>query len=184
MAKVYTKTGDDGTTGLIGGARVKKHDSRLEAYGTVDELNSAIGVVAAYVDSEHDVQVLRDIQTVLFVVGSHLATDESAHELKEQMPCKVSDIAAIEAEIDAITTQLSPLKHFVLPGGCKSASHAHMARTVCRRAERRIVEMAELIEVEESLLVYINRLSDYLFVLSRKLNLDENQEEIFWMPNK
>lgn len=184
MVKVYTKTGDDGTTGLIGGSRVKKFDNRLEAYGTVDELNSAIGVVAAYLEHGNELDVIRRIQSQLFVIGSHLATDESAQELEEQLPCSESDIEFLEIEIDQISQELPPLKHFVLPGGCGAAAHAHLARTICRRAERRIVEMSEMIDIDNQLIKYINRLSDYLFVLSRKLNVVKKQEEIFWKPNK
>ncbi|MFV0521275.1 MAG: cob(I)yrinic acid a,c-diamide adenosyltransferase [Mangrovibacterium sp.] len=184
MTKVYTKTGDDGTTGLIGGSRVKKFNNRLEAYGTIDELNSAIGVIAAYLLDDHDLKVIRNIQNLLFVIGSHLATDESAQELKTQLPCEESDIELLENEIDVITTELPPLRHFILPGGCPAAAYAHLARAICRRAERRIVEMAEMIEVDKQLVKYINRLSDYLFVLSRKLNVQEDYSEVFWKPNK
>ncbi|MFV0290149.1 MAG: cob(I)yrinic acid a,c-diamide adenosyltransferase [Mangrovibacterium sp.] len=184
MAKLYTKTGDDGTTGLIGGARVKKFDMRLEAYGTIDELNSAIGVLAASVSENHDLQVLNNIQNLLFVIGSHLASDESAHELKRELPCSDDDVKQLESEIDAISILLPPLNHFILPGGSLAAAQAHMARTICRRAERRIVEMSELISVENNLLIYVNRLSDYLFAFSRKLNQESNQSEVFWIPNK
>ncbi len=184
MAKVYTKTGDDGTTGLIGGSRVKKFDNRLEAYGTIDELNSAIGVVGAYIDDSHDLEIIANIQDRLFVIGSHLATDESSQELKVQLPCEESDVLMLENEIDIIVTELPPLNHFVLPGGCKAAAHAQLARTICRRAERRIVEMADMIEIDNQLIKYVNRLSDYLFVMARKLNVQESCPEVFWNPNK
>lgn len=184
MTKVYTKTGDDGTTGLIGGTRVKKFDNRLEAYGTIDELNSAIGIVAAYLNDEHDLEVINKIQNILFVVGSHLASDESAQTLKEQLLCTKADIKLLEQEMDRMTAELPQLKHFVLPGGCPPAAHTHLARTICRRAERRMVEMGELIEIDAELTQYINRLSDYLFVLSRKLNVEEHHDETFWQPKK
>ncbi|PTN06340.1 cob(I)yrinic acid a,c-diamide adenosyltransferase [Mangrovibacterium marinum] len=180
--RIYTKTGDDGTTGLIGGSRVKKYDSRLEAYGTVDELNSFVGLVLSGVEDERVRKLLTDVQAKLFVIGAHLAMDENAGDLKQQLPCSEVDIEALEKEMDRMFEELPRLNHFILPTGCQTAAYAHVARTVCRRAERRIVELADKISVDENLVKYINRLSDYLFVLSRKLNQDKKIPETPWIP--
>ena len=187
MAKevqIYTKTGDDGTTGLIGGTRVKKYDSRLEAYGTVDELNSHVGLVLSATHDRRMREVLTDVQSKLFVIGAHLAMDDNAGAMKEQLPCTEADIALLETEMDAMFEILPKLNHFILPTGCQAAAFAHVARTVCRRAERRIVELAEKTEVDQQLVKYINRLSDYLFVLSRKLNFDQKITETPWISGK
>ncbi|WP_372772842.1 cob(I)yrinic acid a,c-diamide adenosyltransferase [Mangrovibacterium sp.] len=184
MAKemqIYTKTGDDGTTGLIGGSRVKKYDIRLEAYGTVDELNSQIGLLLSTAEDERARAVLTDVQSKLFVIGAHLAMDESAGALKEQLPCTEADVQVLENEMDAMFELLPKLNHFILPTGCQAAAYAHVARTVCRRAERRIVELADQNTVDSNLVKYINRLSDYLFVLSRKLNFDKKIAETPWI---
>jgi cob(I)alamin adenosyltransferase len=179
--RIYTKTGDDGTTGLIGGSRVKKYDIRLEAYGTVDELNSWIGVVLSTGIDEQAKGVLGKIQQKLFVIGAHLATGENAAVLKEQWPCKEEDIILLETEMDRMFSILPRLSNFILPGGSLSASYCHVARTVCRRAERRIVELSEKTEINPQLIKYINRLSDYLFVLSRKVLHDMKVPEILWV---
>lgn len=179
--RIYTKTGDDGTTGLIGGSRVKKYDIRLEAYGTVDELNSSVGLVLSGVKDEPTREVLTDVQNKLFVIGAHLAMDENAGDLKKQIPCTEQDIELLEKEMDRMFEVLPQLNHFILPTGCQTAAFAHVARTVCRRAERRIVELAEKTEVDRNLAKYVNRLSDYLFVLSRKLNLDKKVAETPWI---
>jgi cob(I)alamin adenosyltransferase len=178
--QIYTRTGDDGTTGLIGGTRVKKFDIRLEAYGTIDELNSYIGVVRSLQTDEHADKVLEKIQHKLFVIGAHLASDESAGMIKKQLPCSEADVVLLEKEMDQLFTVLPKLNNFILPGGCQASSFCHVARTVCRRAERRIVELSEKIEVDSDLIKYINRLSDYLFVLSRKISLDQKAPEILW----
>lgn len=182
--RIYTKTGDDGTTGLIGGSRVKKYDIRLEAYGTVDELNSWVGTIRSMDIDTHVKDVLEKIQQKLFVIGAHLATDDSAVALKSQLPCDEADSEMLEKEMDEMFTVLPRLNHFILPGGCLPASYCHLARTVCRRAERCIVELAEKGDVDPRLIVYVNRLSDYLFVLSRKLSLDLNVPETLWIPGE
>jgi cob(I)alamin adenosyltransferase len=180
--KIYTKTGDKGTTGLIGGTRVKKNDHRLNAYGTIDELNSFIGVIRSFQSNESVDNVLERIQNKLFVIGAHLATDASVSQVKKQFPVSESDILILEKEMDMMNLELPELRNFILPGGCQAASFCHVARTVCRRAERLIVELAEKVEIESTLIIYINRLSDYLFVLSRKVSADQNSPEILWLP--
>lgn len=180
--KIYTRTGDDGTTGLIGGSRIKKHNIRLEAYGTIDELNSYIGLIRSIQTDEHADKVLEIIQNKLFVIGANLATDDSIDLIKKQLPCKKADIELLEKEMDEMNNSLPELRNFILPGGCQASSFCHVARTVCRRAERRIVELAENKEVDQHLIKFINRLSDYLFVLSRKVTLDQKAPEILWSP--
>ncbi|MFY9153822.1 MAG: cob(I)yrinic acid a,c-diamide adenosyltransferase [Prolixibacteraceae bacterium] len=180
--KIYTRTGDNGTTGLVGGTRVKKYDIRLEAYGTVDELNSYIGLIRSKQNDKHADEVLEKIQHKLFVIGSNLATEDSLETIKKQMPCKKSDVEMLENEMDLMIAVLPELRNFILPGGSETSSFCHVARTVCRRAERRIIELAEKAEVDTNLIKYINRLSDYLFLLSRKVMLDQNLPEILWNP--
>lgn len=174
---VYTRTGDKGMTSLVGGSRVAKTDVRLEAYGTVDELNSFIGLLMTYLDGS-DRLFMQNVQNKLFVVGGYLATDQSKHELVCQIT--VQDVEEMELAIDEADGGLPPLKAFVLPGGSQGAAVCHVCRTVCRRAERRILALAELHPVAPELIAYINRLSDYLFVLSRKINLQQKNDEIFW----
>lgn len=181
--KIYTRTGDDGTTGLIGGSRVKKYDIRFEAYGTVDELNSYIGVVRSLQTDKHSDLVLEKIQNKLFVIGAHLATDNSITLIKKQMPVGETDILMLEQEMDEMNELLPELRNFILPGGCQATSFCHVARTVCRRAERLIVELSDKAEVETDLIIYMNRLSDYLFVLSRKVSMDLKAPEILWSPD-
>jgi cob(I)alamin adenosyltransferase len=180
MAKVYTKTGDKGKTGLIGGVRVDKHNPRLEAYGTVDELNSFIGLIRAFEIGENERNVLESVQSKLFTVGAHLAVDEEHSELKDKYNCSTSDIEFLEKEIDLVNGNLPEMNCFVLPGGSKLVSYTHIARTVCRRAERRITELMEYTDVNEEVLKYVNRLSDYLFVLSRKFAIDNKVVEVEW----
>ena len=180
--KIYTRTGDDGTTGLIGGSRVKKYDLRLEAYGTVDELNSFLGVVRSLQTDEHADLVLEKIQNKLFVIGANLASDNTITLIKKQMPVGETDILLLEQEMDAMNEVLPELKNFILPGGSQATSFCHVARTVCRRAERLIVELSEKAEVDPNLIKFINRLSDYLFVLSRKVSIDQKSAEILWSP--
>ena len=178
--KIYTKTGDDGTTGLFGGPRVGKDDMRIEAYGTVDELNSVLGVVRAEelpVDVE---QCLTQLQSQLFSVGAELATPEpAAHGTALIGP---AEIAAIESVIDRFEQRLSPLKQFILPGGTRAAALLHLARTVCRRAERRLVTLtrASSEPVANELVVYLNRLSDLLFVLAREVNRAAGRPDVPW----
>lgn len=180
--KIYTRTGDDGTTGLIGGSRVKKHNIRLESYGTIDELNSYIGLIRSMQTDQHADQILEIIQNKLFVIGANLATEESITLIKKQLPCKKADIELLEKEMDRMNNDLPELRNFILPGGSQAASFCHVARTVCRRAERKIVELSEKAEVDPNLIKFVNRLSDYLFVLSRKINLDQKTPEILWSP--
>ncbi|WP_418698460.1 cob(I)yrinic acid a,c-diamide adenosyltransferase [Bacteroides sp.] len=177
---VYTKTGDKGTTSLVGGTRVPKTHIRLEAYGTVDELNSNLGLLITYLSDEQDKLFLQQVQDKLFSVGSHLATDQEKTQLKAVSVITPELVETMEHEIDRLDSLLPPLSAFVLPGGSRGAAVCHICRTVCRRAERRILALAEQVEVSHELLAYVNRLSDYLFVLSRKINRDEKNDEIFW----
>lgn len=180
---IYTKTGDKGKTSLIGGTRVEKYNIRLEAYGTIDELNSHVGLLWAYVETPKDKDFLRKMQNKLFDVGSHLATDQSKVPLHKTSVILPSEIEDIELYIDEMDSELPPLKNFVLPGGGLSSAQAHVCRTVCRRAERRILELADVVSISPELLAYVNRLSDFFFVLSRKLNKDEGKDEILWDTN-
>ncbi len=182
--KIYTKTGDDGTTGLIGGSRVKKYDVKLEAYGTVDELNSHIGLILATEIDDRTKQFLLQVQSKLFIIGAQLATDVNTSSFKEQIPCREEDILVMEQEIDYLLEELPQLQNFLLPSGSIGTAYAHVARTVCRRAERRIVELAEKEEVNENLIKYVNRLSDYLFALARKITHDLKLPENLWFPPK
>lgn len=177
---VYTKSGDRGTTSLVGGTRVPKTHVRLEAYGTVDELSAHLGLLATYLAEEADRRFIQQVQNQLFVVGTHLATDQSRTELKTAGIVTREQVETMEHEIDRIDSLLPPLSAFVLPGGSRGAAVCHICRTVCRRAERRILALAAEAAVSPELLSYVNRLSDYLFVLSRKMNQDEKKEEIFW----
>jgi len=178
--RVYTRTGDDGTTGLIGGTRVKKYDLRLEAYGTVDELNSWIGLIRSQDINSDDIHDLIEIQNKLFVIGALLATDTSIVERQEHLTCCGDDILFLEKRMDQILDGLPPLTNFLLPGGSNAVSYCHLARTVCRRAERRTYQLSAETQVSEEVLKYLNRLSDYLYVLSRKVAADSGIEEIPW----
>lgn len=177
---VYTKTGDKGTTSLVGGTRVPKTHVRLEAYGTVDELNSNLGLLNTYLQNEDERDFILGIQHKLFVIGSHLATDQEKTRLKSASIISAGDIESIEREIDKLDEQLPELRAFILPGGSRGAAVCHICRTVCRRAERRILALSETTTVSPEVLAFVNRLSDYLFVLSRKINFDEQNNEIFW----
>ncbi len=178
--KIYTKTGDDGTTGLIGGSRLKKYDLRLEAYGTIDELNAAIGVLRSAKLPEDVIAIINKIQNKLFNIGSLLASDEKGEAFTANLAITESDIKILEDAIDGYQNQLPVLTHFIIPGGNFSSAQCHVARTVCRRAERRILEFAEHSKVHPEIVIYINRLSDFFFVLSRKLGFDNNIEEVSW----
>ena len=188
--KIYTKTGDDGTTGLFGGTRVSKHHIRINSYGTVDELNSWVGMLRDQGLEKHDDAVLLKIQNHLFTMGAMLATDPEKAKLKsgkERLNIPLlheKDVQMLEDEIDAMNKKLPPMTHFILPGGHPTVSTCHIARTVCRRAERMTSLLHEHEAVEEHVLSYINRLSDYLFVLARKLSTQLNVDEIKWMPEK
>ncbi len=178
-SKIYTQTGDGGMTSLVGGERVSKTHFRLEAYGTVDELNSFIGLLIEEIQEENDLQILREIQYILFSVGSYLATGESKFS---STPCciKEENILLLEKEIDKTDEMLPKLNHFILPGGCKSAALSHICRTICRRAERNIYKITEFAHVEKDILRFINRLSDYFFILARKQCHINKKSEILW----
>ncbi|SHE76418.1 cob(I)alamin adenosyltransferase [Mariniphaga anaerophila] len=178
--KIYTKTGDDGSTGLVGGSRVKKYDIRLEAYGTVDELNALIGVIRSAKLPENHAATLVEIQNKLFNIGSLLASDERGRAFTERLSITEQNISFLENAIDEMEEGLPALKHFILPGGDFAAAQCHVARTVCRRAERRILEFAEKEEVQPEIVKYVNRLSDFLFVLARKLAVNSGIEESPW----
>jgi cob(I)alamin adenosyltransferase len=179
--KIYTKTGDKGSTSLIGGTRVPKHHIRIESYGTVDELNSYIGLIRDQDIADLDKQTLKEIQDRLFTIGSMLASDPEKSRMK--IPdLHNEDIELLENEMDRMSEVLPELKHFVLPGGNTTASYCHIARCVCRRAERITVHLAEMEWVDEKTIIYLNRLSDYLFTLSRKVIFDNKNEENKWLP--
>lgn len=179
-SNLYTATGDKGTTSLVGGKRVSKCDARLEAYGTTDELNAHIGLLVAMMPSGDDVTLLRRIQDSLFIVGSALATDLATTTLHEASRLKEEEITCVEQRIDYLDSQVPPLCKFVLPGGAAAAAQAHVCRTVCRRAERCICTLAEHHQVADNVQRYVNRLSDYFFVLARYINHTTSTPEIFW----
>lgn len=185
-SNLYTRTGDLGTTALCGGSRVRKNDQRVEAYGTVDELNAHLGLLRSSLSSVDAMSSVSDtlllIQNKLFNIGSYLATEHSEGVVNAINGLDHSAINALELAIDALDSPLPPLHFFVLPGGTMQASFAHVARTVCRRAERQIVTLAESTPVDPDVLRYVNRLSDYLFALSRYLNVAAGEEEIAWNP--
>jgi cob(I)alamin adenosyltransferase len=179
--KIYTKTGDTGQTGLIGGTRIWKNDPRLEAYGTIDELNAFIGVLTTGALPEGILPFLQNIQHKLFAVGSHLATDQSKVALKAASIIREEDILELEKEIDRMDEALPPLDNFVLPGGSAGGAASHVCRTVTRRAERKIMELLQSdIKIDVTILKYINRLSDYFFTLSRFITVSEGFKEFFW----
>ena len=180
--KIYTKTGDKGTTGLIGGTRVPKHHLRIECYGTVDELNSYIGMIKdTQPDNEHLFFQLNEVQDRLFTIGSALASDPAKSKMK--LPdLHESDVKVLEDEMDHMNEILPELSSFILPGGSTNASWIHLARCVCRRCERLVSQLSEDNEIPHLALIYLNRLSDYLFVLARKTLYDENKPEIVWKP--
>jgi cob(I)alamin adenosyltransferase len=188
--KVYTKTGDKGTTALFGGTRVPKDHDRIESYGTVDELNSHIGLIRDQDINIHYKGVLIEIQDRLFTVGALLATPPEKEVLKngelrlKKLGIIETDIEFLEKEIDNMEEALPPMTHFVLPGGHTTVSYCHIARCVCRRAERLSVHLSHNEPVAEITIKYLNRLSDYLFVLARKLTLDLNAAEVQWIPRK
>ena len=188
--KIYTKTGDKGTTALFGGTRVPKHHIRIESYGTIDELNSQLGMLRDQQVDEKSLQMLLKIQNQLFTIGSILATDPEKATLKSgkerlDIPrISSDDISQLEQEIDSMNEELPPMTHFVLPGGHQTVSVCHICRCVCRRAERLATALYELEPYDEQVLQYLNRLSDYLFVLARKLSKDLQANEIQWIPKK
>lgn len=179
--KIYTKTGDQGETSLIGGTRVSKDHDRIEAYGTIDELNSYLGLVKDSIPLSSEQQVLSIVQDRLFSIGSHLAADPSKSrmvlpEIKEE------DVKLLEQAMDRMDEKLPPLKNFILPGGHPIVSHCHIARCICRRAERAVVRLDHQEKVETIILHYLNRLSDYLFVLARFVGKELNIIETAWKP--
>lgn len=188
--KVYTKTGDKGTTALFGGTRVPKHHIRIDSYGTVDELNSYIGLIRDQEIPPRSKEILIHIQNKLFTVGAVLATDPEKMTLKNgkdrlNIPrITAEDIQLLETEMDMMDNDLPPMTHFVLPGGHTTVSYCHIARCVCRRAERLATALYDLEPFDEHTLAYLNRLSDYLFVLARKLSHHLAAEEIKWIPEK
>jgi len=188
--KVYTKTGDAGTTALFGGTRVPKDHARIESYGTVDELNSHIGLIRDQEMNTHYKEILIEIQDRLFTVGAILATPPEKEVMKngelrlKKLGIVESDIELLENEIDAMEEALPPMTHFVLPGGHTTVSYCHIARCVCRRAERLAVHLSHNEPVAPIAIKYLNRLSDYLFVLARKLSHDLNANEVQWIPRK
>jgi cob(I)alamin adenosyltransferase len=179
--KIYTKTGDDGTTSLLGGKRVSKADLRIETYGTVDELNAYIGLLRDQQVNQHRMTDLLVIQDKLFTIGARLAVDpESKHPKIPNLDQE--DVRFLEVAIDRLEQTLPPMRNFVLPGGHQSVSFCHIARTVCRRVERLAIALSQNSQVESVVIVYLNRLSDYLFVLSRTMAQELNTEEIPWTP--
>ena len=188
--KIYTKTGDKGTTALYGGTRVKKYNVRIDSYGTVDELNSYIGLINDQKIDERIKKVLLKIQNELFTLGAMLATPPEKETLKsgkERLNIPKIDeesIHFLEQEIDKMDSELPQMTHFILPGGHQTVSFCHIARCVCRRAERLCVELNDLESVDANILKYLNRLSDFLFTLARKLSKDLAVEEIKWIPQK
>jgi cob(I)alamin adenosyltransferase len=172
--KIYTKTGDTGETGLYGGARVPKYHPRVEAYGTVDELNSHIGLVRDLMETPQYLSVLKEIQDRLFTIGAVLASDPEKPLMVSDL--KDTDIQLLENQIDSMESALPALKNFILPGGHPTISYCNIARTVCRRAERLVVAL----NADPLSIIYLNRLSDYLFVLGRKVGLDLGVEEVIW----
>jgi len=188
--KVYTKTGDDGTTGLFGGTRVPKHHIRIDSYGTVDELNSWLGLIRDQKINEIHQQQLIVIQEHLFTVGAILATDPEKEILKngeERLKITkvgLSEIKFLEQAIDEMDGELPQMTHFILPGGHTTVSYCHIARTVCRRAERIATLLYESEPFDTNVIMFLNRLSDYLFVLARKLSYNLHANEIKWIPKK
>jgi cob(I)alamin adenosyltransferase len=179
--KIYTKTGDKGTTALFGGKRVSKADLRIETYGTIDELNSYVGLVRDQDVNQQRAGTLIEIQDRLFTIGSILATEPGNTKVK--IPHLIdSDVVFLEKEIDAMDSQLPPMRFFVLPGGHRSVSVCHITRTVCRRAERLVIALNATEPVDDLVVKYLNRLSDYLFMLSRMMTHELKVEETPWKP--
>ncbi|GIW77233.1 MAG: ATP--cob(I)alamin adenosyltransferase [Phycisphaerae bacterium] len=182
--KIYTRTGDDGTTGLIGGDRVRKSDPRLECYGTVDELNASIGLVQVIAPTWL-VEWLTPIQNELFVIGSFLAAPENDPTAQKYLPALDENmIGRLEMQIDQVETELPRLKYFVLPGGTELSARLHLARTVCRRAERLVVAFSMDRPINPVILTYLNRLSDWLFVMSRLSNHRSGVPDVPWIPQR
>lgn len=180
--KVYTKKGDKGKTSLLGGTRVSKADVRIESYGTIDELNSYLGLLRDHLENAKiDQNRILDIQEILFSIGAHLANDPENSKFSPPQ-LNLHHIENLEKWIDGMDSELEPMKNFILPGGNIKVSHCHVARCICRRAERAVVRLNDYAEVEGFIIKYLNRLSDYLFVLSRKISKEFNAKEIPWKP--
>ncbi len=188
--KIYTKTGDAGTTALFGGTRVNKDHIRIESYGTVDELNSYLGLLRDQSIDEKHITTLLEIQDRLFTIGAIMATPPDKETLKngtarlQNLGIIVEDITFLENEMDHMENSLAPMTHFILPGGHPTVSHCHIARCICRRAERLAVHLNQFEPIHPLALTYLNRLSDYLFVLARKLSAELGANEIKWIPRK
>lgn len=188
--KIYTKTGDNGTTSLFGGTRVPKHHIRIDSYGTIDELNSWLGLIGDQEISVLQKEQLNTIQKKLFTIGAILATEPEKALLKNGsdrlsiQKINEADISFLERAMDQMDEELPQMTHFILPGGHTTVSYCHIARTVCRRAERKTTVLHENEPFDDSVLIYLNRLSDYLFVLARKLSMELKVEEIKWIPEK
>lgn len=178
--KIYTKTGDKGMTSLVGGTRVEKYHLRLESYGTIDELNSHIGLIYDLTDNLEIKNILSKIQHSLFNIGSYLANEKPEEQTISII--NQADISILEEKMDEFVSELPELKNFILPSGHVLTSQTHIARTVCRRAERNIVKLSQEIEINEAVIIYVNRLSDFLFILARKFLKDFNKMEITWNP--
>ena len=181
LNKIYTKTGDGGDTALGDGERVLKDSLRVSAYGNVDELNASIGIITLYANTELK-RKLKNIQNDLFDIGADLCVPISEKN-KDRLRLSTNQIETLELEIDEMNSMLEPLNSFVLPGGCRSATFLHMARTICRRAERSVVSLRSQEEINNNTLIYLNRLSDWLFVASRVEN-QENSSEVLWAPGR
>ena len=185
--KLYTRSGDDGSTGLFGGDRVSKDHPRVEAYGTIDELNASIGLVASSCDAEnqctaHFLVIFESLQSRLFDIGADLATPEGSRHEAKVARIEQSHIDEAEAWIDEIDSANEPMKSFVLPGGCELAARLHVARTVCRRAERKLVNLGRVASTNPLALIYVNRVSDLLFAMARRANKEAGVGDVPWMP--
>ncbi len=180
--KIYTKTGDQGKTSLIGGTKVAKSSLRIESYGTIDELNSFIGLLIDNLDNKQGKKMLKEVQDRLFTIGASLACDPDKESKMKIPDLNEADIRLLEDEIDKMQSKLPEMKHFILPGGHVAVSTAHIARCVCRRAERACVHLHEAEFVEPLILKYLNRLSDYLFVLARYIGHKLKVKEVIWKP--
>ena len=180
ITKVYTRTGDKGETSLVGGVRIKKSHIRLEAYGTVDELSAHLGMLVAMMKENEERDFLVRTQNNLFNVCTHLATDQSQTPLYPSAHLADGETTLLEQRVDNLMKQLPERQGFVLPGGVPAACQAHICRTVCRRAERRIAALAEEAQIAPEMQQYVNRLSDYLFVLAKIINFNEGKSEIVW----
>lgn len=181
--KIYTKGGDKGETSLLGGTRVPKYHEKIEAYGTLDELNSFVGLIRDQQIDDHYKEILLIIQNKLFIAESHLAADRP--ESSEKLPSlTLEDIELLEKEIDKMNEDLPELRSFILPGGHTIVSYSHIARTICRRAERLVIKLSEKYDTDILIIKYLNRLSDYFFVLARKIANDLDVDDIPWKPYK